>query len=558
MLKWGRLDQTKLTLTVKFMKLLKSIIPVFAILSLSVSCKKDLEKFDKIDGSKGSKASKESPAIESGIKLNDMFGINTYEWNFLQNPASPADGSTIFEPKMSLIKSFSGVRHYLDWEKLEDSPGSYTFNPTRRGGWNFDAIYERCKRDGILVLSCLKEAPDWLYNTYPAGERDANNVPAPYGSNLEDPASYIAQAKVAFQFAARYGSNKNVDRTLVSVNSTPRWTQDPVNEVKIGLDLIKYVEADNERDRWWLPNKRGFQTGRQYAAHLSAFYDGHKGKLGKNAGVKNADPSMKVVMGGLAKADVSYVKEMIEWCKVNRGYRADGTVDLCFDVINYHLYSNDNQSTQWGEATRGVAPELSEIGRVADEFTQLSRQHAGNIDVWMTEAGYDVNPGSPQRAIAIGDKSALMTQADWILRSSLLYARRGIKKVFYYQLFDDNAANPIQYGSSGLADGLKRRPAADYIMQSSKLMGQYTYKETLSQDPIVDVYVFGAKTMYVLAIPDEKNRKGNYELTLKGAKTATIYNLQAGSDAMSTKTVQISSGKLSIEVTETPVFVQAN
>ena len=558
MLKKGRLDQTKSTLTVKFMKLLKSIIPVFAVLSLSVSCKKDLEKFDKIDGSKGSKASKESMAIESGIKLNDMFGINTYEWNFLQDPASPSLGSTIFEPKMSLIKSFSGVRHYLDWEKLEDSPGSYTFNPTRRGGWNYDAIYERCKRDGILVLSCVKEAPNWLYNTYPAGERDANNVPAPYGSNLEDPASYIAQAKVAFQFAARYGSNKNVDRALVSVNSTPRWTLDPVNEVKIGLDLIKYIEADNERDRWWLPNKRGFQTGRQYAAHLSAFYDGHKGKLGKNVGVKNADPSMKVVMGGLAKADVSYVKEMIEWCKQNRGYRADGTVDLCFDVINYHLYSNDNQSTQWGEATRGVAPELSEIGRVADEFTQLSRQHAGNIDVWMTEAGYDVNPGSPQRAIAIGDKSALMTQADWILRSSLLYARRGIKKVFYYQLFDDNAANPIQYGSSGLADGLKRRPAADYIMQSSKLMGQYTYKETLSQDPIVDVYVFGAKKMYVLAIPDEKNRKGIYELILKGAKTATIYYLQAGSDAMISKNVDVSSGRLKVDVTETPVFVEAN
>jgi len=493
----------------------------------------------------------------NNIKFNDMLGVNAYEWNFLQDPANP-DLKEIFEPKMSLIKSFSGVRHYLDWEKLEDSPGSYTFNPTRRGGWNYDAIYERCKRDGILVLSCIKEAPNWLYNTYPAGQRDANNVPAPYGSNLEDPASYIAQAKVAFQFAARYGANKNVDRSLLSVNSTPRWTQDPVNEVKIGLDLIKYMEADNERDRWWLPNKRGFQSGRQYAAHLSAFYDGHKGKLGKNAGVKNADPSMKVVMGGLAKADVAYVKEMIDWCKENRGYRTDGSVDLCFDIINYHLYSNDNKSTQWGEATRGVAPELSEIGKVADEFTQLSKQHAGNIDVWMTEAGYDINPGSPQRAIAIDNKSALMTQADWILRSSLLYARHGIKKVFYYQLFDDNAANPIQYGSSGLVDGLKRRPAADYIVQSSKLMGEYFYKETLSKDPIVDVYVSGSKKIYVLAIPDEKNRKGSYELNLGGAKTATIYNLQTGTDEMSSKKVETSAGKLRIDVTETPVFVQAN
>ena len=534
------------------MKLSKRIIPVVVLLAMLYSCKKDHVQFSKTEGVTNEIHN------ESGIKLNDMFGVNAYEWNFLQDPNSPALGSAIFEPKMSLIKTFSGVRHYMDWEKIEDSPGQYTFNPTRRGGWNYDAIYQRCKQEGIFVLSCLKEAPDWLYNTYPSGQRDANNVPAPYGSNLEDPASYIAQAKAAFQFAARYGSNKNVDPALVTVNSTPRWTADPVNEVKIGLDLIKYVEADNERDRWWLENKRGFQSGRQYAAHLSAFYDGHKGKLGKNVGVKNADPSMKVVMAGLAKADINYVKEMIDWCKEKRGYRADGSVDLCFDVVNYHLYSNDNRSTQWGEATRGVAPELSEIGKVADEFTQLSKQHANNIDVWMTEAGYDVNPGSPQRAIAIGDKSALITQADWILRSSLLYARHGIKKVFYYQLYDDNTANPIQYGSSGLVNGLNRRPASDYIYQASKLMGKYLYKETISTDPVVDVYVLGNKKMYVLAIPDEKNRKGSYELNLPGAKTATIYNLQAGSDAMIIQKAEASGGKLKIEVTETPIFVQAD
>ena len=114
---------------------------------------------------------------EKDIRLKDMFGVNVYEWNFLQDSKSPALGSNIFEPKMALIKTFSGVRHYMDWEKIEDSPGNYTFNPTRRGGWNYDAIYQRCKQDGILVLACLKEAPDWLYNTYPEGQRDANNVP---------------------------------------------------------------------------------------------------------------------------------------------------------------------------------------------------------------------------------------------------------------------------------------------------------------------------------------------------------------------------------------------
>jgi hypothetical protein len=457
---------------------------------------------------------------------------------------------------MSLIKSFSLVRHYMDWEKLEDTPGSYTFNPTRRGGWNYDAIYERCKQDGILVLSCLKEAPDWLYNTYPAGQRDQNVVPAPYGSNLEDPASYIAQGKVAFQFAARYGANKNVDPKLVSVNTTPRWTADPANEAKIGMDLIKYIEADNERDKWWV-GKRGQQTGREYAAQLSAFYDGHKGKLGKNVGVKNADPSMKVVMAGLAKADAGYVKDMIQWCKENRGYRADGSVDLCFDIINYHLYSNDSGSTQWGNATRGMAPEITKAGQIADEFIQMSKTYAKSMDVWLTETGYDLNPGSPQRAIAIGSKSALLTQADWTLRTSLLYARHGVKKVFFFQLFDDNASNPIQYSSAGLVSGLSRRPAADYIYQATRLMGDYVYRETLSNDPVVDVYQNGNKKFYILVVPDEKNRTATYELDLKGAKSATIYTPKPGADEMSAKSEPATNGKIKINVTETPVFVQA-
>ncbi|SKB64228.1 hypothetical protein [Daejeonella lutea] len=503
----------------------------------------------------------DSPAqhvpLADGVALKNMFGVNTYEWNFLEDPNKPGNGMTIYEPKMALIKNFSGVRHYMDWEKLEDSPGQYTFNPTRRGGWNYDAIYQRCKQDGILVVSCLKETPDWLYNTYPEGQRDANNVPAPYGSNLEDPASYIAQAKVAFQFAARYGANRNVDPRLVTVNGTPRWTSDPLNEVKIGMDLIKYIEAGNERDRWWV-GPRAFQSGRQYAAHLSAFYDGHKGKLGKNAGVKTADPTMKVVMAGLSKADVNYVKEMIEWCRENRGYRADGSVDLCFDIINYHLYSNDAQSTFRGVATRGVAPELSETGRVADEFVALSKDYAKGMDVWVTEAGFDINPGSPQRAIAIGGKSALVTQADWILRSSLLYARHGIRKLFFYQLFDDNSSSSMQYGTSGLAEGLRRRPAADYILQTSNLMGNYAYQQTISQDPLVDVYTFKGKKMYVLVIPDEKGRTGTFQLDLGKAATATIYSLKAGSSAMVQKKVNTKAGKVIVDVSETPVFVQGD
>ncbi|WP_175404099.1 hypothetical protein [Mucilaginibacter sp. PPCGB 2223] len=488
--------------------------------------------------------------------LKNMFGINAYEWNFLQNPGNLNDASHVYPPKIDLIKSFSQVRHYLDWEKIEPAEGSFTFNPANNGGWNYDAMYLACKQNNIEVLVCLKNCPPWLVKTYPAAQQGGENVPAPYGLDRLKPATYLLQAKAAFQFAARYGYNKNVPAQLVTVNTKPRWTADPVNEVKTGLGLIRYIECDNERDKWW-KGKQAQQSAEEYAANLSAFYDGDQGRLSKDAGVKTADPGMQVVMGGLANPDPDFVRRMIDWCKIHRGYRKDGSVDLCFDVINYHFYPNDNQGNSDKQATRGKAPELTEAARVADSFVALADATAHRPEVWVTECGYDLNGHSPQRAIKIGNKTAEETQADWILRSALLFNRHGIKRLFFYQLFDDNPTSTVQYGTSGLTDEhtLKRRPAADYILQTARLTGNYTYTKTINNDPLVDVYQSGLKKMYVLMIPDEQGRSGHFILNL-GTANAVIHTLKVGSETMVDHTQKTANGKLDVTVSETPVFIE--
>ena len=490
------------------------------------------------------------------IPLKNMFGINGYEWNFSEDPGAPNDRNHIYEANMALIKSFSAVRHYLNWNKLENTEGNYTYGPTNSGSWNYDVIYTRCKQDSLVVVADLKNLPVWMMNTYPANERDDENVPAPYGANRSLPASYVVQARTAFQFAARYGSNFNIDPALVKVDTRPRWTNDAVNTVKIGLGLIKYIECGNEPDRWWKGDK-ATQSPEEYAANLSAFYDGHKGALGKNAGVKNADPKMIVVMGGLATADVKYVQRIIDWCKSHRGLKPDGSVNLCFDVINYHLYANNGSVFTHTKSTTGVAPELSMSGSVADGFVKLANSLKNKPEVWVTETGYDINQQSYQHAPPIGEKSALMTQADWILRSSLLYARHGVKRLFFYQLFDATPDNPEQYSTSGLAESPKRRPAADYILQTGKLMGNYVYKGTINADPLVDKYQLGKKIIYVLTVPDQKDRTAFYTLDLGHAGAANVYTLKPGADDMDTEHVPTDNGKLKVQVSETPVFVQA-
>lgn len=483
------------------------------------------------------------------VKIKDMFGINGFEWDFY-------DKHYEFDTaKFNLIRTFSGFRHFLDWERIEPEKGVFRFNHKPEGGWSYDEVYQKLHLDSMTLLLDLQVTPTWLVNTYPESKRQRDLPPVAYKADRNLPASYLEIAKAGFQIAARYGTNQNIDRKLIAV---PKEKEAPV----IGLGYVKYIESSNEPDKWW-KGKDCEQTPEEYAAQLSAFYDGHKGKLGKGVGVKNADPNMIVVMGGIAKPDVGFVERMVEWCKVNRGYKKDGQVDLCFDVINYHMYSNDYTGwfASFRSKKRGVAPETNDMTKIANSFVDYVAKEKLQTPIWSTETGYDLGEKSVQRAIAIGNKSKELTQADWLLRLGLLYARLGIDRVFYYQLYDDNdpgTETTSPFGFSGLLSKNKRRPAADYIYQVTKLMGNYSYYNTIHTDPIVDIYSNGNKKMYVLVVPDEVDRKENYQLDLGiGIKKALVYTLKPGANQMDVKEVSTDDGLLDVEVTETPVFIQA-
>ncbi|AMR27488.1 hypothetical protein A0257_10535 [Hymenobacter psoromatis] len=509
---------------------------------------------------------KKSPPValapKKPIQLGNEFGINSFVWEFLQNDVDPNIRDQVYEPSMALMQAFTQYRDYVDWEKIEPEPGKYSFNPTMSGGWNYDVLYKRLKQEGKEVLPCLKTLPNWfLERSYPADQRNSENVPAAAGADLLNPASYILEAKLAFQFAARYGRNKAVSPALLQgVMTGPIYPTAPeagTRTREVGLGYIRYMECENERDKWW-KGRKAYQTAREYAANLSAFYDGNKNTMGPGVGVKNADPTMLVVMGGTAAPQTDYVRGIIDWCRQYRGYKADGKVDLCFDVINYHCYANASGASQSTESARGAAPEVSAIGTYADAFAALGREY--NKEVWVTEAGYDVNQGSPLHAPAIGPKTPEQVQADWILRTALFYARHGIDRLFLYQTNDLRLESGEQFASSGLLNGVthQRKPAADYLYQVQHLLGNYVYKGTLSTSPIVDKYEYKGQPMYMLVMPTEEGKTASYSLRVGAAgpdQAYSVYTPQTGHDTMARQTVLSKAGALPLTVTETPIFV---
>lgn len=493
----------------------------------------------------------------TGTPFRQATGVNMFEWNM----EDPARSWEVDESRVPSFKAFGAVRHYMDWEKLEPQPGHYTYNLTINGAWNYDALYERLKAENIEVLACLKTIPKWLSDTYPPEQRHLSNNPVRYGSDLSKPQSYVEQARVAFQYIARYGINKKTNLNLLTLSTLKTWMKP--NEKKIGLGLIRYIECENERDKTW-HGRKGYQTAREYAANLSAFYDGHKNTMGPGVGVKNADPSVTIVMGGLSSTSSDYVRAMVDWCREFRGYRPDGRVNLCWDVLNQHLYANDAGNSQEGNlsarrAERGAAPEVSGVGKQAAALVQLSHEVANDMPVWVTETGYDTHPGSPFRAIPIGNKSVLQTQADWILRTSLLFTRVGIARTFFYQLYDDNPTDPTQFSSMGLINPDKtRKPAADYLAQTLALLGDYQYRETISNDPVVDRYELGNRSSYMLVVPDERGRTASYVLTIPKGDTVLVCSPVVGRQTMNCRKQVAVAGRLTVAVSETPVFVLPN
>jgi endoglucanase len=484
----------------------------------------------------------------SAVPLENAAGMNAFEWDFVNQQINYR---VVDSAKFHVIKNFRGFRHYLDWYRIEEKKNINVFNR-----WPYDEIYRHCKEDSIEVLVCLQNIPAWLQQTYPDSLRNNDNNPVPYNYDLLNPASSIDKAKAGFQIAARYGRNTAVPPSFIKIDTLPRWTADIPDTVKIGLNLVKYIECGNEPDKWW-KGRKGYMTAYEYAAHLSAFYDGHLNTLGDTVGVKIADSTMLVVAAGIACGDPSYYRGMIEWCRINRGYKPNGAINLCWDVINYHHYSNDAQSSQSGSSTRGAAPEISDAQNTAADFVALANKYANGAPVWITETGFDINQQSVLKAIPIGDKTALQTQADWILRSALVMMRKGLKKVFFYEYRDTDVNNPTKFSSMGLVDSaLLRKPAGDFLYQLSRRYGKYIYQQTLSESPVADRYQKDSSSMYALWVPNETGSTSVYELNL-GTDSACIAIPVPGQDSMQLQFVATNAGALSLVVAETPIFIEA-
>jgi hypothetical protein len=464
------------------------------------------------------------------------------------------------------LAAVGNVREYHDWSWNEgNGAAGYPGYPNNQlsftnvaGAWDFDAYYAALGQAGVTPFPCIEGSVNFLGSAMP---------PVSAGADVTLAASYVAHASFLFQYAARYGAKAVPTANLKLASGQTART---------GLGLLRYYEDGNEPDANWV-NADGSPvfSPAAAAAMSSADYDGDQGRLGATFGIKSADPAAKLVQAGLAGAGASfdwltnvttYLDGMRTWATAHRG----GSFPA--DVLNVHDYCFGPDPFGTKNPRPGVAPEACGIATALAGVVAYRDQHLPGKEVWLTEFGYDTDPGSRLRAPAIGSADAQAVQGQWLVRTFLALMGSGIDRAFLFVSRDNCTGsasacpnNDVQFSTSGVLTqkGDEQPKTAWYYLATVRArLGTMRYAGTApSGKPNLDIARFydaaANKGAYVLWMATSDGSVSNgYALALPGAvSSATTVMLTAGSASGTAAPAAVSNHAVSLNVGETPTLV---
>ena len=419
---------------------------------------------------------------------------------------------------------------------------------------NFDIQYKVYKTAGINVIPCVQ----WI--TLEVGSiftKDANgNIVRRAATEQEkyNASVYEMYADNMFIFAARYGRTKSPELFEAMQVHMRR----PVTEAGMGMDLIEWIELGNE------PN--GEFTSYQLAALTSAAYDGHCNTMvdingdSNHFGIKNADPTMKVAMAGLAGVGSRYISSMVYWMKANRN---DGQVAM--DAFNVHSYFCKEFTINGQKVLMGVSPEEYDVIGELTPLLELRDKYYPEKEVWLTEFGWDTAASYATKTAchAYGEYTARQVQAMWLTRAYLMMSAAGVDKATMYMCEDgstEDTTDNVQYGTCGVYDVNGKEKDSYYYM--------YTLRNTLYDFTFVQEIDSGREDVWIYQYADEDGNYGyavwcptsdgtkvnDFKLYIGADKAVLVENAYGETHGIKTN-LTAADKVVTINVSENPVYV---
>ena len=201
------------------------------------------------------------------------------------------------------------------------------------------------------------------------------------------------------------------------------------------------------------------------------------------AGARKGDPEMKIATCALTLGKSHAYAKNVECLQ---------GLDSLYDALNIHVYAQVEGWPTW----RRSFPEdpqiayLREVQRLIDwRDTQVPGK-----EIWITEFGWDATTQKPdpQTEFKRWEGSTEIQQAQWLVRSYLLWAAMDVDRAYVYFFNDDDKAQV--HGSSGLTRNFQPKPAFRALARLREVLGDYCFAGKLvEQAGEVYAYAFVSK-----------------------------------------------------------------
>jgi hypothetical protein len=190
-------------------------------------------------------------------------------------------------------------------------------------------------------------------------------------------------------------------------------------------------------------------------------------------GLKAADPGLRVATCALTTGKSHDYAKSVE-CVAG--------LESLYDALNVHTYAQLEGWPTW----RRSYPEDPRLKDYLADVRRLCRwrdEHAPGKEVWITEFGYDASSQTPNaksefsKWVGVSEEQ----QAQWIVRSWLVFATLPVQRAYLYFFNDEDA--PQVHGSSGLTRHFVPKPAFYAAAYLQRTLGEYRFERALIERP---------------------------------------------------------------------------
>lgn len=257
-------------------------------------------------------------------------------------------------------------------------------------------------------------------------------------------------------------------------------------------------------------------------------------------GLREGDPKLRIATCNVEAGKSGRYHKSIECV---RG------LESLYDIINVHSYAELKPWPTW-ERSYPEDERLKYLKTVQGVIDWRNKNAPGK-EIWLTEFGYDSSTNKPEptgdfaKWVGVTDTQ----QAQWIVRSFLVFASMDVDRAYLYWFNDDD--KPSVHASSGLTRHFQPKPSFFAVAWLMNSLGDYRYAKTLQQSPdawVIDFVRGDDLKRHVLAVWKPTGAAGSYPVSVASTRMERMPLSPDGAGK-----VQAEGGRVTID--ESPVLI---